>query len=119
MFTDPTRIRRRDPGHPEVCNLFAFHRLLSPPDVQERVARECRAAEIGCVDDKRLIAEQIIAFLEPLQRRRDEVLRDRGALVELLGQGSRRARERARETMDLVRTAIGLDYRRPSGSVPS
>jgi hypothetical protein len=50
----PTRrgMRRKDPGHPETCNLFAFHQLLSPPDLQERVARECRAAEIGCVDDK-------------------------------------------------------------------
>ena len=57
MFTDPQRIRRKDPGHPESCNLFEFHRLFSPPDLQERVARECRAAEIGCVDDKKLIAE--------------------------------------------------------------
>jgi len=112
MFTDPTRIRRTDPGHPDSCNLFAFHRLLSPPEVAERVDRECRAAQIGCVDDKRLLAEQMIAFLAPLQRRREEALRDPGALLELLRAGSRRAQERARETMALVRAAIGFDYER-------
>jgi len=110
MFTDPTRVRRKDPGHPESCNLFEFHRLISPHEVSERVERECRAADIGCVDDKRLLAEQIIAFLEPLQRRRAEALRDPGALLELLRAGSARARERAAETLRLVRGAMGLDY---------
>jgi tryptophanyl-tRNA synthetase len=110
MFTDPTRIRRQDPGHPESCNLFEFHKLLSPPEVAERVARDCRAATIGCVDDKRLLAEQMIAFLEPIQRRRTELLRDPGGLLELLRDGSRRARERARQTLDQVRGALGMDY---------
>jgi tryptophanyl-tRNA synthetase len=115
MFTDPTRIKRSDPGHPESCNLFAFHRLLSLPEVAERVERECRAATIGCVDDKKLLAEQIIAFLAPLQRRREEALRDPGALLELLRAGSRKAQERARETMALVRAAVGFDYGRLAG----
>ena len=112
MFTDPTRILRKDPGHPESCNLFAFHRLLSPPELALRVERECRAAEIGCVDDKRLLADQIIAFLEPLQRRRAEALADPAALLELLRRGSARARERAQETLVMVREALGLDYDR-------
>ncbi len=112
MVTDTTRLRRKDPGHPESCNLFEFHKLMSPSDVAERVARQCRAAEIGCVDDKKLLAEQIIAFLEPMRRRREELAGDRGALLELLASGSRRARERAVETMEQVRSAIGLDYRR-------
>ncbi len=112
MFTDPTRIRRSDPGHPESCNLFAFHRLVSPPEVAARVERDCRAATIGCVDDKKLLAEQLIAFLEPIRRRREELMADRGALLELLVRGSDRARERARDTMDRVRKALGLDYAR-------
>jgi len=110
MFTDPTRVRRKDPGHPESCNLFEFHRLISPREVTARVERECRAAGIGCVDDKRLLADQIIAFLEPLQRRRAEALSDPGALLELLRAGSERARQRAAETLRLVRAAMGLDY---------
>lgn len=110
MFTDPTRIRRKDPGHPESCNLFEFHRLLSPPEVAERVARECRAAAIGCVEDKKLLAEQMIAFLEPIRRRREDLLRHPAELLALLREGSRRARERAQETLALVRDALGLDY---------
>jgi tryptophanyl-tRNA synthetase len=112
MFTDPTRIRRSDPGHPESCNLFEFHKLLSPPELVARVDRDCRAAMIGCVDDKKLLAEQIIALLEPMQRKRQQLLRERGALLSLLRDGSARARERARETMALVRSALGLDYDR-------
>jgi tryptophanyl-tRNA synthetase len=118
MFTDPQRVRRRDPGHPETCNLFAFHQLVSPPDLQERVARDCRAAEIGCVDDKKLIAERIIALLEPIRKRREELMGDRGELLAIVRRGTERARERARATMAAVRAAIGLDYARlePGGA---
>jgi tryptophanyl-tRNA synthetase len=112
MFTDPQRIRRDDPGHPETCNLFQCHRLLSSPELQEKVARECRLAQIGCVDDKAIIADQIIAFLEPMRQRREEVMRDPGALLEVLRQGSKHAAERAGLTMERVRTAMSLDYGR-------
>jgi tryptophanyl-tRNA synthetase len=111
MFTDPQRLRRSDPGRPEVCNLYTFHRLLSPPALAERVARQCRAAEIGCVDDKRLIAEVLIELLAPFRARRAELLRDRDRVYDILVEGSRRARERAGETMQQVREAIRLDYR--------
>jgi tryptophanyl-tRNA synthetase len=110
MFTDPQRLRRSDPGRPEVCNLYDFHKLVSPPDVQERVAVECRAAQIGCVDDKKLLAQILIDFLEPIRRRREEL--DRGMVYDILVEGSRRARERTAETMERVRSAMGLDYRK-------
>ena len=112
MFTDPERIRRKDPGHPETCNLYEFHRLASPAEVQERVARECRLAQIGCVDDKRLIAEQLIALIEPIRQRREQLLQDRATLLDILHEGSRKARERARETLGMVRAAMGMDYDR-------
>jgi tryptophanyl-tRNA synthetase len=112
MFTDPQRVRRKDPGRPEVCNLYAFHRLLSPPELAERVARECRAAELGCVEDKKLIAQVLIDFLSPIRARRAELMRERDTVFDILLEGSRRARERARETMEKVREAMGLDYRR-------
>jgi tryptophanyl-tRNA synthetase len=112
MFTDPLRVRRTDPGHPEGCNLYEFHKLLSPPELAERVGRQCRAAEIGCVDDKRLIADVLIEFLAPMRRRREELLADRDTLHDVLLEGSRKARERAGETMAAVREAMGLDYRR-------
>ena len=90
MFTDPQRLRRKDPGHPETCNLFAFHRLFSDAALQEKVAQECRLAEIGCVDDKALIADQIIAYLEPIRRRREALLQDRSTLLDTLITGSNR-----------------------------
>ncbi len=117
MFTDPQRIRRNDPGHPETCNLFEFHRLFSSPELQEKVARECRLAEIGCVDDKGLIADQIIAALEPIRTRRQALLEDRDTLIDVLMQGSERAREQAKETMDAVRSALSIRHvQEPRGS---
>jgi tryptophanyl-tRNA synthetase len=117
MFTDPQRLKRSDPGRPEVCNLYDFHRLVSSPEVQQDVARKCRAAEIGCVDDKKLLAQILIDFLEPFRRRRDELLRDRDTVYDILVEGSRRARERTAETMERVRSAMGLDYRKALASV--
>jgi tryptophanyl-tRNA synthetase len=110
MFTDPQRLRRSDPGRPEVCNLYDFHKLVSTPEVQEDVARKCRAAEIGCVDDKRLLAKILIDYLAPFRQRREELLRDRDTVHDILVEGSRKARERAAETMQKVREAMGLDY---------
>ncbi len=119
MFTDPARLRRKDPGHPDSCNLFQFHRLVSPADLQERVDRECRLAQIGCVDDKKLIAEQLIEFLRPMRERREELLRDRSTLLDVLKAGSQKAASRAAATLDSVRAALGLDYRRLLGEASS
>jgi len=113
MFTDPTRIRRDDVGHPETCNLFQFHRLVSDDETQEQVARECRLAQIGCVDDKAVIADRLIAFLEPMRRRREQLMSDPGELLAILRRGSERAAERAEQTMVSVREAMGLSYDRP------
>ena len=110
MFTDPQRIRRSDPGHPETCNLFSFHQLVSPPEVREQVERDCRLAQIGCVDDKKLIAERIAEYLAPMRQRREELIRNRDEILDILRDGSRTARERARETMEEVRSGMGLDY---------
>ena len=112
MFTDPTRIRRKDPGHPDACNLYDFHKLVSPLELQEKVARECRLAQIGCVDDKKLLAEQLIDYIGPIRERREALIADRDSLLDMLAEGSRRAQERARETLDLVRSAMGFDYRK-------
>jgi tryptophanyl-tRNA synthetase len=110
MFTDPTRLRRSDPGHPETCNLFAFHQLVSSPEQQEEVANECRSAAIGCVDDKKLLAERLIEFLRPLRERREAYLEDKGEMLRILERGSAEARERAAETMRAVRSAMALEY---------
>ena len=108
MFTDPKRLRRSDPGHPESCNLFEFHKLFSSPELQEKVTIDCRRAQIGCVDDKKLIAEQIIAQVEPIREQREALLRDRSTLMDILVDGSRKAALRAEETMARVRDALSL-----------
>src|SRR5260370_27345125 len=110
MFTDPNRIRRQDPGNPDICNLFQFHRLFSDDATIARVDRECRAAKIGCVDDKKLLAEIMIEKLRPMRERREEIDRDPSIVWETLREGNRRARERAAETMDDVRKSLKIDF---------
>ena len=110
MFTDPNRIRRKDPGNPDICNLFQFHKLFSDDATIARVDHECRTAQIGCVDDKKLLAEIIIEKLRPVRARREEIDRDPGIVWNVLRDGNERARERAAETLTLVRRAMKVEY---------
>ncbi|HEX7707041.1 MAG TPA: tryptophan--tRNA ligase [Thermoanaerobaculia bacterium] len=110
MFTDPNRVRRTDPGNPDICNLFQFHRLFSDAATLERVDHECRTAQIGCVQDKKLLSEIMIETLAPMRARREEIDRNPSIVWDVLRDGNRRARERAAETLDLVRSAMKIDY---------
>ena len=110
MFTDPNRIRRSDPGNPDICNLFQFHKLFSDPATIARVDRECRAAQIGCVDDKKLLAEIIVEKLKPMRARREQIDRDPSIVWNALRKGNERARERASETLAMVREAMQIDF---------
>src|SRR5581483_9577555 len=102
MFTDPNRVRRSDPGNPDICNLFQFHKLFSDEATIARVDRDCRAAKIGCVEDKKLLADIMIEQLRPIRARREEIDRDPSIVWDALREGSRAARARAAETMELV-----------------
>ena len=110
MFTDPERIRRKDPGRPDVCNLFQFHKLFSDAETIARVDHECRTAMIGCVDDKKLLTEIMIERLAPMRARREEIDRDPSIVWNALREGNRVARERAAETLALVRKAVKIEY---------
>ena len=110
MFTDPNRIRRTDPGNPDICNLFQFHKLFSDEATISRVDRECRSAQIGCVDDKKLLAEIMIENLRPIRARREEIDRDPSIVWDALRQGNKRARQRAAETLVMVRKAMQIDF---------
>jgi tryptophanyl-tRNA synthetase len=108
MVTDPARVRRTDPGNPDVCPVYALHRVFSPPEHQQQVNVECRRAGIGCVECKRLLYENLRERLAPIadksayyESRPDEVR-------ELLIEGSRRARQRAAQTMECVRAAMRI-----------
>ena len=110
MFTDPNRIKRSDPGNPDICNLFQFHKLFSDPETIARVDHECRTAKIGCVDDKKLLTEIMIEKLRPIRQRREEIDRHPEIVWNTLREGNAKARQRAAETLDLVRDAMQIDY---------
>ncbi|MFA6955865.1 MAG: tryptophan--tRNA ligase [Thermoanaerobaculia bacterium] len=111
MFTDPNRVRRKDPGNPDICNLYQFHRLFSTPELQEKIDRDCRAAAIGCVEDKKLLADIVIEALAPIRKRREEIERDPSVVWDVLAAGNVKARERAAETLELTRDAMKLAFR--------
>jgi len=110
MFTDPNRLRRKDPGNPDICNLFQFHKLFSDDATIARVDHECRTAQIGCVDDKKLLAEIMIEQLRPIREKREQIDADPSYVWDVLREGNRKARERAGETLELVRAAMKIDY---------
>ena len=112
MFTDPNRTRLEIPGNPDICNLFQFHRLMTDPATRERVDRECRAAQIGCVQDKKLLTEIMIEWLAPIRKRRETMDREPELVWEALGAGVLRARERTAETLSAVRKAMKIDFDR-------
>ncbi len=108
MVTDPQRLRRSDPGNPDVCNVYALHRFFSKPEEVEHVNVNCRTAGIGCVDCKRLLAKNLNAHVEPFRERRAELNQRPDQIWDVLHDGARRARAIAEQTMVEVRDAIGL-----------
>ena len=108
MVTDPARKRRTDKGNPDVCPVFDFHKIFSPTEVIERVNRECRTAEIGCVECKKLMAGHLNEFLAPIQERRRVIERNPRQVWDILDQGTHKARQVACATMAEVRSAMNL-----------
>jgi tryptophanyl-tRNA synthetase len=106
MMTDPQRVRRTDPGRPEVCPVFAWHKLFSPPDVISWADQGCRTAGIGCVDCKSKMADNLIKWIEPIQARRKEFEAHPQQVWDILDAGSKQAQKAARKTMKRVRNAI-------------
>ena len=106
MLTDPQRVKRTDPGRPEICPVFAWHKLFSGPDLIARIDRECRTAAIGCVDCKKLMAENLITWIEPVQARRKEFEAQPRRVWDILDAGGKKAHAAARRTMKRVRDAI-------------
>lgn len=108
MVTDPARIKRTDPGNPDVCNVYTMHRIFSTPEEVEMVDLECRRAGIGCVDCKKLLAKNLNSHLEPFRVRRAELASRPAYVNDVLIDGARRARIIAEKTMEEVREAMQL-----------
>jgi tryptophanyl-tRNA synthetase len=107
-MTDPARVRRTDPGTPEICNIYHLHKAFSPPETVEHVAVQCRTAGWGCIDCKKVLFENMNAELTPIRARAKEIADDPGVLSEALTSGAERARAIASDTMRETRHLMGL-----------
>jgi len=112
MVTDPARVRRTDPGNPDVCPVGDLHKIFSSPETMAKVNEGCRSAGIGCIECKGWVADAIVKILNPMQERRKKYEDNPRLAWDILEAGSARARDIAGATMDEVREAMGLDYDR-------
>ncbi len=108
MVTDPARLRRNDPGNPDVCNVFSMHKIFSSPAEVEEINRDCRTAALGCVDCKKLFAKNLNKSLEPFRAKRAGFAAKPDQVWDILHDGAARARAIAEETMKEVRAAVQL-----------
>jgi len=106
--TDPARVTRKDPGTPEICNIYTLHQGFSPPEVVAEVADKCRTAGWGCIDCKRKLADHMIATLTPMRERAAALKRDPTGVTERLRAGAQRARTLAQRTIVEVRERMGF-----------
>jgi tryptophanyl-tRNA synthetase len=109
MQTDPARVRRTDPGDPDKCPVWDYHKIYSDETTCQWVQDGCRSAGIGCVECKQPIIEAVLTELEPIRERARLHEQDHDAVRTILNEGRERARDVARETMDEVREAMGLE----------
>ena len=110
MPTDPARVKRTDPGEPEKCPVWQFHKIYSDESTKEWVQTGCRTAGIGCVDCKRPVIEAIGRELQPIQEAIKEYEADLGLVKRIVVEGSEQAREEANKTLNDVRDVMKLDY---------
>lgn len=108
MFTDPLKLRRNDPGRPEICPVFTMWKLIAPTGRTDVIAADCRSGALGCVQDKTEYAEALNAHLRPIRDRRARYANDPGAVDRILAEGTARTREIAAQTLHDVKRAMKL-----------
>jgi len=108
MITDPQRIRKTDPGNPEICTVYAFHKVFSDLEKREEIYEECSKGAIGCVDCKKRLAEIMIETLNPIIQRRQELIKKPDYIDDVLQEGKKRAEEIAKQTLNEVREVMNL-----------
>jgi len=108
MVTDPARIRRTDPGNPDVCPVFDLHKVFSSEETQAKAADGCRTAAIGCIECKGWVADAIVERIAPIQAHRRDLETRPQVVMDVLANGKARAINRAQETLDEVQAAMGL-----------
>ncbi len=110
MVTDPARVRRNDPGNPEICPVYDLHKVFTDDGGREWVVEGCTTAGIGCFDCKKVLLDGMLPRIEPVSRRRKELQKDPGSVLSILKEGSARAREIASRTLQEARQAMQLKY---------
>ena len=108
MFTDKTRLRKTDPGHPDICNVFSFHKLYTSPEKVSQIEEDCKKAIIGCVECKKLLAENLIKGLAPIQEKRSYYQEHLEELKDIIDAGIKKARSVATTTLEEAKEAIGI-----------
>jgi len=108
MFTDPQRMRKKDPGNPEICNVFTFHGLYSDEETVKEIDAGCRKAAIGCTDCKKMLARRIAAELAPIHERMDYYTNHMNEIHEIIAEGNRKAERIAGQTLEEVRAAVKI-----------
>ncbi|NSW75921.1 MAG: tryptophan--tRNA ligase [Candidatus Atribacteria bacterium] len=109
MFTDPEKVYKNDPGHPERCNVFSFHKATENENLLA-IEDDCRRGKLGCVACKKDMAERMVRFLEKISPHRDRYVGKEKLVEEILFEGSRKARLRAQATLNEARRAMRIDY---------
>ena len=107
-FTDPQRLRLKDPGRPEICNIHKLHTFYSTPSEVEETASACRAGTIGCFDCKKILCKNLFAALQPIQERTATLEKDPDYLENILTEGAQRARKIATSTLQETRETMGI-----------
>lgn len=108
MMTDPARVKRTDPGNPDLCPVYDFHKIFSSTEVQERVNRECRTAEIGCIDCKQLVADAMVQRLTPIWEARTKLEANPDQVEDIVRNGSQRAAKVSGQTLEEVKAAMKI-----------
>jgi tryptophanyl-tRNA synthetase len=111
MQTDPARVRRTDPGDPEKCPVWELHKIYSDSDTQAWVQQGCRSAGIGCLDCKKRLADAVVAEITAIRARAQEFEEDRDLVRGIIAEGCEKARDVARQTLEEVQQAMGMNYR--------
>ena len=107
MFTDPKRIKLSDKGHPGTCNVFSYYSVFLP-HMKEEVMHWCENASLGCTECKKKLAQGLIDRLEPIRRKRQELLKDRSVVRDIVKEGTKKAFSAAQKTVEEVREVMGL-----------
>ncbi|HKE93570.1 MAG TPA: tryptophan--tRNA ligase [Povalibacter sp.] len=111
MQTDPARVRRTDPGDPDKCPVWDLHKIYSDADTQKWVQEGCRSAGIGCLDCKKRVADVIVAEITAIRARAAEYQENRDLVRAIIAEGCEKARDVARQTLEEVHQAMGMNYR--------